>query len=103
VDKVSTLIRDLGTPSFLLEKKFNQFESRLSNVESSNSLTNESLISYVLEDSLVHVYWLFLRGQNPMAVTYRRKINKLLVKSILDTLFLNLCQDAVSRLECKSD
>ncbi|KAL4121278.1 hypothetical protein QTP88_013823 [Uroleucon formosanum] len=54
LDKVSNQLRYLGTRTAALEIRMDQFESRLSNVESLKSTSDESLISEML-DSLEHV------------------------------------------------
>jgi len=101
LDQVSNQLRDLGSRSASLENRMDKLESHLSNAESSNSSSDELLIFEVLDKQS--------RARNLIFFNLPESNNsnsseedKLLVKSVLDTLSPNLGTAALARLGRKS-
>ncbi|KAF0732741.1 Uncharacterized protein FWK35_00024897 [Aphis craccivora] len=97
LDQVSNQLRDLGSRSASLENRMDKLESHLSNAESSNSSSDELLIFEVLDKQS--------RARNLIFFNLPESNNsnsseedKLLVKSVLDTLSPNLGTAALARL-----
>ncbi|KAL4083401.1 hypothetical protein QTP88_028724 [Uroleucon formosanum] len=102
LDEVSNQLRDLETRIIALENRMDQFDSRLSNVESLRSKSDESLISEML-DRQSRARNLIIFNLPESNNSHSPEEDKLLVKSVLDTLSPNLGTATVFRLGHKSD
>lgn len=101
LDGVANQLWDLETRTAALENRMDQFESRLSNVESLKSTSDELLVSKMLyRQSRARNLIIFNLSESNNS--HSPEEDKLLVKSVLDTLSPNLDTAAVSRLRHKS-
>lgn len=100
IDEVSNQLRDLGTRTTSLEDRVNLIETRLSNLESTNILTDNNIISEVSDRQF--------RSRNVIIFNAPESDNNTLanessfVKSVLDSLSIVMTPTAISRLGRKS-